>query len=390
MMGNTMSEQRKRRGIALCHARALAGALGLVLLGTCAPAWAQKSPTARAALERAVIDLRAQHFAEAAAEMETAVRFEPRFAFGWYLLASSQRRAGDCDRAVAAYRRYNQLRPSHPDPHFGIGLCLATIGDREGAVASFRRYVEVDTRPEWAEFVTKARQQIEALEHARATAGAPHPAKGEAATATGKIERPGAPATTEHAKAAHLIAEHKYPEAADDLRASIKTTPADAAAWYKLAFALREANQPQEAAKAYRRYITLRPDDADPYYGLGHVLLASGHPDEALVAFRAYVKAAPAASEQRWLSKARAEIAHLESARRGPLAARSKSGATTPQAQATSTEPPAPTATHAPVQPPAAPTTPPAALETAPAPAAPTVTATATTVKPATAAAEVE
>jgi cytochrome c-type biogenesis protein CcmH/NrfG len=307
---------------------------------------AQKSPTAKAALTRAVTDLGANRFAQAAAEMETAVRFEPRFAFGWYLLASSQRRAGNCDRAVAAYRRYAELRPNHPDPHFGLGLCLESIGDRGAALTSFRRYADTDTRSEWAEFVTQAREHIVALESDHAAA-------------------PGTPvaAAKAHEKAGQLIATHNYPEAANDLRAGIKDAPADAAAWYKLAFALRESNQPEEAAKAYRRYITLKPDDPDPYYGLGHVLLASGHPDEALVAFRAYVKLAPVNSDSRWVGKARAEIAHLESARRASMAAGGKGtgkvageeetrpGATTP--------PPAPQPTAPP--PPAAPTTPPAA-----------------------------
>ena len=304
------------------------------------PARAQKSPTAKAALTRAVADLQANHFAEAAAEMETAVRFEPRFAFGWYLLASSQRRAGNCDRAVAAYRRYAELRPSHPDPHFGMGLCLETIGDGDGALTSFRRYADTDTRTEWAEFVGQAREHIAKLEREHSAA---------------KASAPGAPAAKVHQQASQLIATKNYPEAANDLRAGIKEAPADAAAWYKLAFALRESNQPEEAAKAYRRYITLKPDDPDPYYGLGHVLLASGHPDEALVAFRAYVKLTPVNGESRWVSKARAEIAHLESAKRASMAAGAKEGATTPPpASRPATEPTAPS-------PPSAPTTPPAA-----------------------------
>ena len=313
--------------------------LGALATLTATPVWAQKSPTAKAALARAVTDLGANHFAEAAAEMETAVRFEPRFAFGWYLLASSQRRAGNCDRAVAAYRRYAELRPSHPDPHFGLGLCLESIGDRDGALSSFRRYADTDTRAQWAEFVSQARERIAKLEseHA-ATAATPSAA---------------APAAKAHEKAGQLIATRNYPEAANDLRAGIKGAPADAAAWYKLAFALRESNQPEEAAKAYRRYITLKPDDPDPYYGLGHVLLASGHPDEALVAFRAYVKLAPVNSESRWVSKARAEIAHLESAGRASMAGGANKQATTPPAASPpATQPAAPA--------PTSPTTPPA------------------------------
>src|ERR1700690_4276523 len=103
-----------------CIAFGAAALASLVLvLGFAAPARAQKSPTGQAAFLRAQHDLVNDDVTDAAAEMETAVRFEPRFAFGWYLLASTSRRAGDYDRAVAAYRRYLELRPQQPDPLFG-------------------------------------------------------------------------------------------------------------------------------------------------------------------------------------------------------------------------------------------------------------------------------
>ena len=118
--------------------------------------------------------------------------------------------------------------------------------------------------------------------------------------------------------------------------------PADAAAWYKLAFALRQSGQLAEAAKAYRRYITLKPDDPDPYYGFGQVLLALGRPDEALTTFRTYVKLEHRKSEQRWVAKARAEVLRLEAARKPPAATEPKSLAAPPAATGTSTSPPPP------------------------------------------------
>src|SRR4051812_15619180 len=123
---------------------------------TASRAHAQKSPTAQACLGRTYQHLLADRFPEAAAELETAVRFEPRFAYGWYLLASTSRRAGDADRAAFAYRRYAELRPSDPDPYFGLGLSLASAGDRAGARAAFNKFVESDHRPSSASFVDEA------------------------------------------------------------------------------------------------------------------------------------------------------------------------------------------------------------------------------------------
>jgi len=260
------------------------------------PAHAQKSPTAQACLGRSYQHLLGDRFADAAAELETAVRFEPRFAYGWYLLASVSRRAGDPDRAAFAYRRYAELRPTDPDPYFGLGLSLASVGDRAGARAALSKFVETDHRPSSASFIDEARRRVAALEH--------------------DDGKPAQVSAERNAQAAALLAARKFSEAADFLRGSVALAPADAAAWYKLGFALRQAGQPDEAAKAYRRSITLRPDDADAYYGLGQVLVAAQRPQEALVSFRTYVRAAKDKGDPRWISKARQEIARLESAPR--------------------------------------------------------------------------
>jgi len=335
------------------------------LAGGAAPVWAQKSPTAQAALSRAEHDLMSNDFTDAAAEMETAVRFEPRFAFGWYLLASTSRRAGDYDRAVTGYRRYLELRPAEPDPLFGLGLCLEAVGDRDGALASLKRYVELDTRPASAGFVAQAQKKIAALENAKAAAAKPEAKARVANGAGGAGGSDGVggiavmPATGHAAAGTELVAAHKSAEAVGELQSAVKETPADAAAWYKLAFALRESGQLTEAAKAYRRYITLKPDDPDPYYGLGQVLLALARPDEALTTFRSYLKLEHRKSEQRWVAKARAEVIRLEASRK--LAGPTEPKALAPKADGGPTSPPPGSTSPASSTAPTAPTSPPAA-----------------------------
>jgi len=353
---------------------ALAGLVTVV--GAAQPARAQKSPTAQAALLRAQHDLMTNDFVDAAAEMETAVRFEPRFAFGWYLLGSTSRRAGSCDRAVAAYRRYLELRPAEPDPLFGIGLCLQAIGDRDGALASFQRYVERDTRPGSADFVATAKARIAALQKAKALEPAaqtpPKSSTGAGGAGLGASDAglrasgaggAGGVSSGHAAAGTELVAEHKSAAAVAELQAAVKEAPADAASWYKLAFALRQSGQLAEAAKAYQRYITLKPDDPDPYYGLAQVLVALNRPDDALATFRAYLKVEHRKSEQRWLAKARAEIARLEAARKPPAPTEPKALSPMPAAGAPPT--PASPAPHRPTAPPPhaapAPTSPPPA-----------------------------
>src|SRR3569623_1637599 len=347
----------------------LAFAVALAVMSTAAAAQAQKSPTAQAALLRAQHDLMTNDFVDASAEMETAVRFEPRFAFGWYLLASTSRHAGAFDRAVAAYRRYLELRPAEPDPLFGIGLCLEAIGDRDGALASFQRYVERDTRPGSTEFLAAAKTHIAAQEKSKAAAEARAAAPkakasaggggaGGAAVTTGGAGGAGGVVSAHAAAGTELVAEHKAGAAVAALQTAVKEAPADAASWYKLAFALRQSGQLAEAAKAYQRYITLKPDDPDPYYGLGQVQLALDRPDDALMTFRAYVKLEHRNSEQRGLAKARAEINRLEAARRPPAPTQPKAMA--PKSTEPKAMPPKPTKPTGEATAPPAPTSPPA------------------------------
>jgi Flp pilus assembly protein TadD len=110
-----------------------------------------------------------------------------------------------------------------------------------------------------------------------------------------------------------LVATRNHKDAAPELRTAVRLAPMDASAWYNLAFTLRETGQTAEAVEAYQRYITLKPTDPDPHYGLGLVLVSLGREDEALTEFRTYSALENRPTERRWLKKAHAEIARIES-----------------------------------------------------------------------------
>ena len=247
---------------------------------------AQKSPTATAAFARAKDYLADGRFREAATQMETAVRYEPRFALGWYVLASSSRRAGQCDQAIFAYRRYMELRPTEPDPYFGAGLCLSAVGDAQGAATAFRQYIAMDTRPASREFVQIARRDLADLERS-AAAAAKAPARAAPAPLVearedrdhGRVEdaitmykaaiaADGKSAEAHAELGALLVSSRRVADAVDVLRTAVRLAPSSAAAWDNLAFALRESGQAENAVEAYRRYITFKPNDPDPHYGL--------------------------------------------------------------------------------------------------------------------------
>jgi len=307
---------------------------------------AQKSPLAQAAYARAQEHLALSRFTEAAVEMETAVRYEPRFALGWYVLASAERRAQRCDQAVFAYRRYMELRPAEPDPYFGAGLCLQAVGDVEVALATLRHYLDTEKRPSSSEFVAIARQHVSELERTRAAALTRAAAAAPSSTPAPTSPLSEARVLREHGRAEEAIARYRAAmtassklgdsfgdksaeasaelggllvamrrpgEAVEVLRTAVRLDPRSTPAWYNLAFALRESGHPAEAVGAYWRYITFRPRDPDPHYGLGRALASLGRDQEALTAFRTYVSLEKRPTEGKWVKKARLEITRIES-----------------------------------------------------------------------------
>ena len=49
---------------------------------------------------------------------------------GWYWLAYSYRKTERYQPAVDAYRQFAELRPTEPDPYFGMGLSLEALGKK--------------------------------------------------------------------------------------------------------------------------------------------------------------------------------------------------------------------------------------------------------------------
>jgi tetratricopeptide (TPR) repeat protein len=286
--------------------------------------------------------------AEAAERFDAVTRAEPNFAPGWYALAAARRRAGQCDRAILAYRRYAQMLPAEPEPYYGLGLCLRESGMLASAGQALRRYVELEQRPSSQRWVEHARAVLEEIGNG---ADAPRPAVPEATGPAASIgapdggTAPDSPAARLYAKSQALrdtghieesIAKFKEAIAADPqhmvaraalgelllkirrddeainvFRAAVLKNPEYPLAWYELAFALRVKGRMPEAVDAYQRYIKLRPSDPDPYYGLGRALQKQGKNQAAVRAYQTYVNMEKRSTEQKWIDAAQAEIRAL-------------------------------------------------------------------------------
>ena len=268
---------------------------------------------------------------------------------GWYKLAYAYRQKRDFALAAAAYRKFGELEPGRSDTYFGLGAALQGAGDRKGALAAYKRYVELEKAPEKQKFVDQAKGEIAKLSVAPTPTPSvksvpvptppptPNPplvappssdsiakrAEGDRLRQAGKLDE--ASTAYERALAAdpgnleiHVelgdayFSQRRYADAARIFRAAVTKDAGYALAWYNLAHAESRAGEHGAAVRAYREYIRLRPSDPDPFYGLGQTYKSMGDTKSAADAFRTYLQMERRPESQRWVDKARRELEALE------------------------------------------------------------------------------
>ncbi len=279
--------------------------------------------------------------------LKAAVERRPSYSLGWYNLAFAYRKISQYEPAIEAYEKFMELRPEEPDPWFGVGMTYKAMGQNDKAKAAFEAYVEREKRVEKQKFVEQAKKEIDTLGQG-GMAAPPPPGPTPGVTAEGNQQNmtkrqlaeltkkqgdelrlagdlPGAEAKYKAAiatdpdyGAAHnelgtlLFLQKKSDDAIAEFELAVKLDPKDDLAWYNLAHARRKNGKHKEAVDAYRAYIALKPENPDPYYGMGHALKALGDLAGARDAFTKYVRLEKRATEQKWVEKAKQEIAELE------------------------------------------------------------------------------
>jgi tetratricopeptide (TPR) repeat protein len=317
----------------------------VVVVALWSGAIARATPASDAAFEEGAALMQVKNYAEAAAKFELVVAAEPKSDTGWYRLAAARRQAGQCDKAIVAYKRYMDLAPSVPDPFYGLGLCLLKTGDKPGALAALRHYVAIaPQKPEVKAYKDHAASVIEELtappKPAPGTPGADAAAAKPAPVSPGNAAFVEAQTLRDRGHIEESIAKFKQAIAADPrhsaartalgellikirrddeaitvLRTTVDKNPTYALAWYDLAFALRVRGQHAPAVDAYEHYIKLKPGDPDPYYGLGRSLQHLGRAVEARQAFETYLSLEKRPTEQRWVESAEAQLKTLAAAK---------------------------------------------------------------------------
>jgi tetratricopeptide (TPR) repeat protein len=109
-----------------------------------------------------------------------------------------------------------------------------------------------------------------------------------------------------------LFSLKQYDDAIKAFRIAIRDNPDYHAGWYNLAYALRKAGQLDAAVAAYKKHIELVPGEADARYGLALAYKALGREADAIEAFKSYIRTERRQSQERWVHRAKVQLAKLE------------------------------------------------------------------------------
>lgn len=138
------------------------------------------------------------------------------------------------------FRRAQAVTRPNPVSHNNLGVALLSRGDREAALAQFRKALELD------------------------------PGYARAITNVGLV----------------LSEEGRHAEAVSRHREAIALKPRHPGGHMNLAVALAKLGRAEEAEAEYREVLRLDPDSVRAYCNLGDLWLTRGRPDEAAASFR--------------------------------------------------------------------------------------------------------
>jgi predicted Zn-dependent protease len=310
--------------VKLSRALALALLASLPVAGTAA---AQTSPVTQKTFERGRALMDAKKPADAAAEFDEVTKAEPDFAAGWYALAAARRRAGQCELAIPAYRRYAQMSPAEAEPYYGLGLCLKETGQLASAAQALRRYVDLvdlKAKPSAGKWVEHAKIVIDEIGSgtdapkgaaaqplapavkgpapggAAPTSAPPPPAIG-ASPATGAGAPPGAgagappegAAAALYAKSQQLRDAGRIEEAIASFKETIAADPRSMVARAALGELLLKIRRDSEAIDVYRSALHVDPSYSLAWYELAFAFRVRGRLPEAVDAYEHYIKLRP-------------------------------------------------------------------------------------------------
>jgi Flp pilus assembly protein TadD len=205
-------------------------------LGFLLCAWtAQAQSTANSHYLRGVELLRNQEPAQAVAELDLALKIDPKLAEAHHAKGLARLAEGSPAAGTGEFRRAIELKPSMVEAHLGLGLALGQSGELEAAAGEFRTAIRM--RPHYAEAHKRLGITLRRL--------------GDEKGALAEFQE------------------------------AVKSDAKDPEAWYNLGLAYKIRNDFAPAIDAFRKAIALKPDFEKAHYNLGIALRAAGRQEAA-------------------------------------------------------------------------------------------------------------
>ncbi|MBI2313375.1 MAG: tetratricopeptide repeat protein [Betaproteobacteria bacterium] len=225
--------------------------------------------------------LRESRSREGLAELARAVERDPGNAEYHKSLGNAQKVLGDVQGAMASYRRSLEIASDYLPAHYNLGLILRELNRLDEAEQHFRRAFELDpndpdvlsnlaavlaARSRFAESVEVYRTALQL------TPGDPFLwlGMGMACQQLGQQE-----------------------ESVRSLRQCVELTPDIPEGWYWLGMACRKLGRTEEAAGCYRKTLELDPENPEAHNNLGNLLQDEGRLEDAVAHYRTAIRHSP-------------------------------------------------------------------------------------------------
>lgn len=258
---------------------------------------------------------------EARDQIEFALKIAPDFARLYEDLGSVQGMQRDYEGAIASFRRAVQLDPRLATAHRKLAQTLVATGRSDEIDEAFEGFLDHDRdaalvaagaehwragRFEEAESTLQSalRKNPENIDAMRFLALVYYDQDKKLLDAEALLRRAIAIAPDFHQALGNLgrvlMDNGKLTEAIGMYRRQVELKPENDDAWTGYGRALAQAGQVEEAEKAYRKSLEIRPDAPSVHMSLAHMLKTLGQQDEALIEYRKSIEYNPALGESYW------------------------------------------------------------------------------------------
>ena len=253
--------------------------------------------------------------AEAAESYRRALALKPDLAPARFNLGNALRDLGEFEPAAEAYRRALDVLPRHATLHMNLGNVLRRLGRLDEAIAHHRKAVALEpqrpeTRYNLANALSASGERAEAITHYRAAVAA-RPEFTDAAqnlarllvhdTGSDEVDslldrllaHTPPSASTLVLVGRRRIAQEKWPQAAEALRAAIASGADEAVTHQLLGLALLRIKEIDGAIAAFRQALAHEAGMVSALHGLGLALQSRGDVGPAIEALREALKHKP-------------------------------------------------------------------------------------------------